>query len=200
MIKLGITGGIGSGKSFVSRLLAGRGVPVFDCDSQAKCLTVVDAGIRSELIALLGPEVYIGEKINKLVLADYLFASEENAKRINAIIHPRVRSAFREWTMKHEEEGVQLVVMESAILFESGFHTEVDRVLMIHAPLDVRCQRVIERDHATIDQVRKRIASQDSDEVKCSRADYILENDGIKPLQGQLDKLFLQLQTIKANK
>ncbi len=200
MIRLGITGGIGSGKSYISHLLAERGVPVFDCDSQAKRLTVENAAIRRDLITLLGPEVYSVDGLNKALLANYLFASAENASRINAIIHPRVRETFREWVNNREVEGKEVVAMESAILFESGFHTEVDYVLMVHAPLDIRCARVVERDHTTLQQVHQRIASQLSDEDKCCRADYIIENDGIKPLKGQLDELFSRLLAIKGNK
>ena len=200
MIKIGITGGIGSGKSYVSKLLAQRGIPVFDCDSQAKSLTLSDPCIRAGLIDLLGDEVYTHEGLNKPKLASYLFASKDNAARINAIIHPRVREAFKEWAIQHRQHGAEWVAMESAILFESGFHTEVDQIVMVHAPLEIRCARVVLRDHTTLEEVQKRIASQLSDEEKCARADFIIENDGIKPLDEQLDKLFSHLKATKGDK
>ena len=200
MIVLGITGGIGSGKSYVSRLLAQRGVPVFDCDSQAKRLTQEDSVIRRDLIALLGSHVYTEAGLNKPLLASYLFASEENASRINAIIHPRVRVVFREWVSSYLAKGSDVIAIESAILYESGFDAEVDKVLVVHAPLALRCERVVERDHTTVEQVQQRIASQLSDEVKCQRSDYIIENDGVMSLEDQIDKLFSYLEGIKASK
>ena len=200
MITIGVTGGIGSGKSYVSNLLKERGVPVFDCDSWAKRLTVEDEGIRKGLTALLGPDIYMSEGLNKSMLACFLFESQENASVVNAIIHPRVREAFRNWASKQEENGIEVVAMESAILYESGFHTEVDKVLMVYAPIEIRCNRVIERDHTTMEQVQKRMDSQFPDEEKCRRSDYIIENDGVKPLQEQLDTLFSRLDVIKGYK
>ena len=200
MIKIGITGGIGSGKSYVSKMLGRYGIPVFDCDSEAKTLTVQDEAIRSGLTELLGPTVYTADGLNKPVLAAYLFASKDNATRINSIIHPRVKACFREWAARQSDEGHPIVAMESAILIESGFHTEVDQIVMVHAPLEVRCQRVIARDHTTLEEVKKRIAAQLSDEVKCQQADFIIENDGIAALDDQLDKLISRLNGIKGDK
>ena len=201
MIKLGITGGIGSGKSYVSQLLEQRGVPVFDCDSRAKQLTVSHPAIRKGLVELLGPEVYKQDDVlNKPLLASYLFASEENASRVNAIIHPCVRAAFKQWVKEQASQDIRIVAMESAILYESGFQNEVDEVLAVHAPLDVRCQRVVLRDHTTIEAVEKRIAAQMSDEKKCEMADFVIENDGICSLKDQLDKLFSLLETRKEDK
>lgn len=200
MIVLGITGGIGSGKSYISNLLAQRGIPVFDCDSQAKSLTVNDPIIREGLVKLLGPEVYQNEAINKPLLAAYLFASQSNAASVNAIIHPRVKEAFREWAALQAKKKCEVVAIESAILFESGFQSLVDMVLMVYAPLEIRCQRVILRDQTTMDQVKRRIASQMPDEEKCRLSDFIIENDGVKSLEEQLDKLFSHLNNIKGDK
>ena len=200
MIRLGITGGIGSGKSYVSHLLVERGIPVFDCDSQAKELTVNHPSIRRGLVELLGPDVYCTEGINKPLLASYLFASKENAARVNAIIHPCVREAFQEWTRRQGELGYKLVGMESAILYESGFENEVDWVMAVHAPLEVRCERVVLRDHTSMEAVEKRIAAQMSDERKCELADFIIENDGVVSLNEQLDKMFSLLESRKGDK
>lgn len=200
MIKLGITGGIGSGKTYVSRLVEQYGIPVFDCDSEAKKLTVEHPSIRKGLIDLLGPTIYSPEGLNKPVLADFLFASKENAELINAIIHPCVRESFREWADDWCAKGKDIVAMESAILYESGFDTEVDSVLMVHAPLDVRFKRVMERDHTTEEQVKMRMNAQLNDELKCSKADFIIENDGSALLSDQLEAMISQLRDIKGNK
>lgn len=200
MITIGITGGIGSGKSYISNLLRQRGILVFDCDTEAKKLTIEDRNIRQQLQALLGEEVYTNTGVNKQMLATYLFASKDNAARVNAIIHPVVRQAFRDWVIKCKSEGYMIVAMESAILFESGFDSEVDKVLMVHAPQEIRCLRVMQRDHASIDEVKKRIASQYSDEEKIIKSDFVIENDGVQSLDNQLDKLFSTLNNIKAGK
>ena len=194
MIKLGITGGIGSGKSYVSQMLMEYGVPVFDCDSQAKRLTNSHPDIRKGLVDLLGPDVYTAEGLNKSVLATYLFASKENASKVNAIIHPCVKEAFRVWAKERQSEGYDIVAMESAILYESGFHDAVDKVMTVHAPLEIRCQRVVARDHTTMEVVKQRIAAQMSDDKKCELADFVIENDGCLPLKEQLEKLFSHLK------
>ena len=147
MIKLGITGGIGSGKSFVSRCLKeGFSVQVYDTDREAKRLMLEHEGIRADLIALLGEEVYTAAGLNKPLLAAYIFSSPENAQKVNAIVHPRVKEDFRNWAFRQEQAGCQLVGVESAILFESGFDREVDKTLTVSAPLELRITRVMERD------------------------------------------------------
>lgn len=200
MIKIGITGGIGCGKSYVARIMGERGVPVFDCDSEAKRLTLEHPSIREDLIRLLGPSVYANGGLNKPVLADYLFASSENAARVNAIIHPRVRTEFRKWALDWECNGKCVVALESAILYESDFDSEVDYVLTVQAPLEVRYKRVVERDNTTQSQVAKRIAAQLSDDIKCERADFVIMNDGVQSVDTQLDVMFSRIKGIKENK
>lgn len=200
MIKLGITGGIGSGKSYVSRLLESWGIPVYDTDREAKRLTLTHPEIRRELIALLGEKVYCGQQLKKTLLAGYLFASRAHAERVNHIIHPRVYEDFLLWADGLKQQGRELVGMESAILFESGFDRAVDRVLMVYAPLEIRISRAMERDGVPEEQVRERIAAQMDEELKCKRADFILTNDGINPVEPQLRQIIQELGCIKACK
>lgn len=200
MIKLGITGGIGSGKSYVSRLLESWGIPVYDTDWEAKRLTLTHPEIRRELIALLGEKVYCGQQLNKTLLAGYLFASRAHAERVNHIIHPRVYEDFLLWADGLKQQGRELVGMESAILFESGFDRAVDRVLMVYAPLEIRISRAMERDGVPEERVRERIAAQMDEELKCKRADFILTNDGINPVEPQLRQIIQELGCIKACK
>ena len=200
MIKLGITGGIGSGKSYVSRLLESWGIPVYDTDREAKRLTLTHPEIRRELIDLLGEEVYCGQQLNKTLLAGYLFASRAHAERVNHIIHPRVYEDFLLWADGLKQQGRELVGMESAILFESGFDRAVDRVLMVYAPLEIRISRAMERDGVPEERVRERIAAQMDEELKCKRADFILTNDGINPVEPQLRQIIQELGCIKACK
>ena len=187
MIKFAITGGIGSGKSYVSSLLEERGIPIYNADFESKRLTVQDEGIRKELVALLGEDIYQGATLNKPLLASYLFANSDNAVKVNSIIHPRVKDDFRCWV--ESQKDVPLVGLESAILYESGFDDVVDQVVMVYAPEAVRLQRAMKRDNATEEQVRARMSAQMDDEEKRSKADFVLMNDGIMPLDVQLDDL-----------
>lgn len=183
-IKIGITGGIGSGKSVVSRLLEIMEVPVYIADTESKRLTNTDPCIRKELSALLGEEVYKDGALNKPLLAAYLFGDAEHAAQVNGIIHPRVKKDFRQWT--EERDGLPWVAMESAILIESGFVAEVDVVVMVYAPLETRIERAMRRDSATHELVMKRIRSQMSDEEKRRQADFVIVNDDDTPLIPQV--------------
>ncbi|MBO7120615.1 MAG: dephospho-CoA kinase [Bacteroidaceae bacterium] len=174
MKTIGITGGIGSGKSYVSHLLTQEfGIPVYDCDKEAKRLTAENVEIRQKLIALMGPEVFDGNKLNKPLLADYLFADIEHASAVNAIIHPVVLLDFAEWARAKSQESI--VALESAILYESGFNNAVDYVLFVDAPEDVRLRRAMLRDTATEAQIRTRMKMQQPD-IHRLQADFIIDN------------------------
>ena len=193
LIKLGITGGIGSGKSFFSNLLLAKGVPVFDSDSEAKKLMVSDESIIFALKALLGDEVYVDGKLNKPMLASYIFSSSDNAEKINSIVHPCVKKAFLAWADECFHSGHSIVAIESAILFESGFDDVVDCVVDVYAPADVRLARAVKRDSSTSEAVSKRMASQMDDEEKKRLADYCIVNDGIEDVDTQIEKLIALL-------
>lgn len=183
-IKIGITGGIGSGKSVVSRLLGLMGIPVYISDVETKLLMVSDSVIRQELVALLGEEVYADGVLNKPLLVSYLFGNPEHARQINGIVHPRVKDDFRQWTQCRCSSSI--VGIESAILIEAGFAGEVDVIVMVYAPEEVRISRAIRRDASSREQIEKRIRSQMSDEEKRGKADYIIVNDGETPLIPQV--------------
>ena len=187
LIKIGVTGGIGSGKSFLSSMLKERGIPVFDSDTEAKKLMLTDVFIISSLKSLLGEDVYTGGKLNKPLLASYIFSSADNAAKINSIVHPRVKKAFLSWADERFSGGDRVVAIESAILFESGFSDVVDKIVTVVAPIDVRVSRVMSRDSTTRDKVIERINSQMGDDEKISKSDFIIENDGRKPLNEQID-------------
>jgi dephospho-CoA kinase len=192
MISIAITGGIGSGKSYISGMLEEYDIPIYNTDDEAKRLMVSDEGIRNDLVALLGEEVYVQGALNKSLLASYLFAHAENAARINGIVHPRVKTDFCRWMEQHADK--EIVGMECAILFEAGFEDAVDAVVMVYAPEALRIERVMKRDHATEAQIRARIAAQMNDEEKCKRADYIIYTDGSISLDSQLSTLITQLK------
>ena len=154
--------------------------------------TVSDAGIRGELIALLGEEVYKDGLLNKPLLASYLFSDPAHVLQINSIIHPRVRKDFTVWVERQEK--CEIVGMESAILYEAGFQDTVDAVIMVYAPVELRIQRAMYRDGASEEQVRARIAAQMDDEEKRRRADFTVVNDGVQLLIPQLNRIVEQLK------
>ena len=185
---IGITGGIGSGKSYISALLQREfEIPVYDCDSEAKRLTAESEDIRTQLVELVGPEVFAEGKLNKQLLAEYLFSDPEHASKVNAIIHPAVLKDFKSWAEKQQKP---LVALESAILFESGFNAFVDKVIFVDAPEEVRLQRAIERDSAKAEQIRARMKMQQPD-IQRSQADFIIQN-----FKADDTKLLVQLKHI----
>lgn len=201
---LGITGGIGSGKSYVSHLLTEHfGIPVYNCDAEAKRLNVESEEIRQQLMALVGPEVYGADgSLQRKVLADFLFASAENAALVNAITHPVVARDFREWVSRHslsdtgKAKEAAIVAMECAILFESGFDALVDVVINVSAPTQLCIERATVRDKSSAEAIRRRIALQMSDDERRLRAHYTIENDG-RDLIPQIQQLLQDLHTKK---
>ena len=183
-MKIGITGGIGSGKSYVCRVLQQQGIEVFDCDSAAKHLMRHSAPLRQQLTALIGPDTYTPEGLlNKAAVAKFLLASPTNAKAIDAIVHPAVFEAFR-------QSGLQF--MESAILYESGAYVLVDKVIAVVAPLETRIQRVMQRDGISREQVLQWMDRQMSQDEVMSKADFILTNDGEADIDIQIHKIIEQ--------
>jgi dephospho-CoA kinase len=163
------------------------GVPVYISDIEAKRLTQADPIIRQQLTSLVGPDVYQGQCLNRPLLASYLFGSPQHAEAVNGIIHPRVREDFRQWAASYP--AGTLVAMESAILIESGFRGEVDLLVVVSAPRQVRIERAIRRDGATREQVEARVQAQMSDEEKREKADFCIQNDGKAALIPQVLEL-----------
>lgn len=188
-MKTGITGGIGSGKSYVCRLLQKRGYEVYDCDNAAKRLIRTSPEIRRDLTDLIGSDTYFEEGggrkdkkyiLNKKAVAEFLLASEENAHAIDRIVHPAVFQDFIESGMEW---------MESAIIFESGIYRLVDRIIVVTAPEEVRIQRVMQRDGISREKVLEWIGRQLPQDIVRERADYEIVNDGEADLDRQLDSL-----------
>lgn len=189
MIKLGITGGIGSGKSYLSHLLKEQDIPVYDTDQEAKRLMITDGIIRKSLINLLGTSVYQNDTLNKTLLSEYIFSNENHTRRINAIVHPRVKSDFLQWASNLSQKGKKIIALESAILFESGFDNAVDYTITVSAPINLRIQRTIQRDQTTEVQVRRRIQAQMTEEERNKRANFIIINDEKHDLYSQMSNI-----------
>lgn len=185
MLRIGITGGIGSGKTYICDELRAKGYPIYNCDVEAKRLMATDPSIRSALTALIGPDTYLSDgRVNRPVVAKYLFAHADNAAKINAIVHPVVKADYLQWSLQHT-----VSIMECAILFESGFDTLLDRIVLIYAPSPIRLQRAMERDKATRQQIESRMAQQIQDDEARSRADYILDHTDYSTTESEITKL-----------
>ncbi len=193
MIKLGITGGIGSGKSTVSQIFSISGVPVYIADIESKRLVATSPTIRKRLINLFGEELYSGGVLNKPLLASHIFNDKKKLEIVNAIIHPEVERDFIEWVKKHAQ--CNIVAHEAAILFESGFNKMMDKVLMVYTPLDIRIERTMLRDNLPKEKVMERIQNQMSDEEKAKLSDFVIVNDNTKSLIEQVTNIIQELKT-----
>jgi dephospho-CoA kinase len=173
-LKIAVTGGIGSGKSYVCELLRRRGFPVFDCDREAKVVMTEDDSVRRRIQALV-PDAFLTDgSLNKPAMATYLFADETHASNINHVVHPAVAERFRRWC---KEQNTTVAFMECAILYESHFDALVDKVLLVDAPDALRLERATKRDGVSADKIRERMARQYPMEVLRKCADYTLLNN-----------------------
>ena len=191
MIKIGITGGLGSGKSVVSSLLTATGIPVYVADEKSKILTNNSPEIRKKLIHLFGNDIYTDEKLDRKKLASLIFSDESLLKKVNDIIHPVVKKDFKEWLTKQDSGYCAL---ESAILYESGFDNDVDVVIMVYAPVELRLSRAMKRDGATEAEIMRRMNRQMPDAFKREKADFVIINDGVQALIPQVDKISGELR------
>ena len=190
---IGLTGGIGSGKSVISNLLNVMGIPVYIADTESKRLTESSAVIREKLTQRFGADLYTNGKLNKALLASIIFENEENRNYVNSVIHPIVRSDFEEW--KAQQISSPLVAIETAILFESGFAGSVDVTVTIAAPEDLRIRRTELREGWSRAAIVSRIQSQLPEEEKIRRSDYVIYNDDRQALIPQLEKLVAETST-----
>ena len=180
---IGLTGGIGSGKSTIAKQLRQMGYAVYDTDSEAKRLIVEDAAVRKQMIQLFGSEVYKNEIYQTAFVAQRVFTDKSLLAQLNAIVHPAVRADILRWATMQDFPsfrkglGVGLCFVECTILYQAGFDTLCDKVVAVTAPEEVRLARVLARDHSTIDKVRARMRAQEA-ERDIERADIVINNDG----------------------
>lgn len=180
MIRLGITGGIGSGKSTVTDIIKLLDIPVYIADIESKKITESSPVVRKKLMEAFGNDLYEGQKLNKQLLASYIFNDRHKLVIANSIIHPVVDQHYCEWVKSHQHHHI--VALEAAILYESGMQRLTDKVMMVYTPLEERIARTILRDNTTREKVLERINSQLSDDEKLKLADYIVYNDEKKSL------------------
>lgn len=175
MKKLGITGNIGSGKSTVSKLFMQMGFPVYDADSRAKALMVSDPQLVTQIKSIFGEQAYqVDGQLNRGHIAQIAFSDSSKLQDLNKAVHPAVRRDFKEWTESKKEA---LVIKEAALMIESGSYHDLDALILVQAPLELRISRAMKRDQSSRDSVEARLKNQMSEEDKIPFANYIIHND-----------------------
>ncbi len=193
MKRIGITGGIGSGKSFIATIIERMGYPVYYSDVRSKELTNAHPLIRQGLIDLVGENVYFGGELDKKVLATAIFSNDELRLKVNQLIHPIVRQDFEDWANSQKRD---LIFNEAAILFETGAYRNFDATILVYAPEELRLKRVLKRDIITKEEVLVRMNNQLKDDEKRKMTSLQILNDGESPILIQIETI---LDEIKAN-
>lgn len=190
MIVVGLTGGIGSGKSTVSGMFKDLGVPVYDSDSEAKRLMTTSAELKKAIIELLGKRAYDGKILNRSFIANQIFENPETLQKLNKIVHPAVRTDFLEWT---EIQEAPYVIQETALIFENEAQENYDYVILVTAPEDLRLQRVMERDEASKEEVLNRMRNQMSDDKKVALSNFCIDNINLEITKKRVAELHQRL-------
>lgn len=195
---IGITGGIGSGKSTLSHLLRAEGYSVYDTDLEARRLQNEHSAMKKKLVDLFGKDIYTEQGLNRSALGKIVFGKPELLTKLNAIVHPLVMEDFNNWVMNRFPK--KMLFIESAILYESGFSKLVDKVILITASEDIRIERVVKRDGVTPEHVRTRMSNQLSEEEKLTRADFVIHSDDTRPLVEKMRRIIVELLEIRNKK
>lgn len=194
---IGLTGGIGSGKTTVAQLFLSFGIPVYITDLEARNLMQSD-NVLDQIKNVFGTVVFEKGVLIREKLSEIVFNDASKLAQLNGIVHPAVKMHFKQWLLEHQKNP--FIIYESAILFESGSYKECDFVINVIAPLEIRIQRVIERDKTTREKVLERIKNQWNDEQKSSKSDFIIENVNIEDVKLEIVKIlnFLGINQTKS--
>ena len=192
MIKIGITGGIGSGKSVVCDILRLHDIAIFDADKESKHLVNTSKIIKEKLVNHFGKAIYTDNELNRKLFGELIFNNEDNLKIANSIIHPEVANLFIEWCQHHSSSNI--VAIESAILIEAGFKKYIDKLITVYAPEELRIKRVVNRDNTSASNIKARIKNQISEEDRIQFSDYIIINDNSNSLILQVSEIIDKLQ------
>jgi dephospho-CoA kinase len=190
LITVGITGGIGAGKSFVCSIFERLGYPVFYSDKAAKNIIESDVEVKLQFEQLFGNDIFIGNQLDRTLLASIIFNDKEALEKINSIVHPKVRKAFDVWS---EEQKSAIVFNEAAVLFETGAYKKFDSTILVTAPNDLKISRVRNRDRVSADEIQRRMDNQWTDEQKGKLANFILLNDEQTPLIRQIEEVISRI-------
>ena len=192
--RIGISGNIGSGKSYVCKIFNQLGISTFHSDEETKKLYFLP-DVKKEIIGRFGEEVYFADgSLNKKLLSYHLFQNPEALKFIETLLYPKLNQVFDEWC---EQQSSEYVLFESAILFEKNFDKQFDKIIFVSAPESIRLQRAMERDKCDEENVRSRMRLQWDEETKKSKSDYIINNDGAEDIMPQIVKINSEIQNLK---
>ncbi len=195
MIKVGLTGGIGSGKTHIAEYFKKLGVPVYNSDARGKYLMDNDVSVIKKLITSFGKQTYLNKKLNRTYIAKIVFNDKEKLTAINNIVHPAVQSDFENWCKTKSK--FPYIIKEAAILIESKALKNLDYLIVVRAPKKVRIERVMQRDKLSNTEVENRIANQISDDERIRYANFIIDNDGTMLVEQQVDKIDRKLNKIQ---
>ncbi len=176
MIKVGLTGGIGSGKSTVSKILISKGFSVYNSDNKAKWLMNNDDNLKSNIISIFGDKAYLKGSLNRKYLSAKVFNDSLKLKALNNLVHPLVAIDFKNWLI--HQKSKDFVFKEAAILIESGAYKEMDKIIVLSCPENIRLERVLKRDGNSPELVKKRMQNQISETEKINHADFVIKNNG----------------------
>jgi len=193
MLRIGLTGGIGSGKTTVAKIFEVLGIPVYYADEAAKQIMNSDKQLRAALIKNFGEQTYEGGELNRPYLASLVFADKQKLDLLNSLTHPATIRDANRWI---GSQTSPYVVKEAALLFESGAHKYLDKIVGVHAPPELRIERTMQRDHTTREEVLQRMSRQMNEEEKMKMCDYVITNDEqqlLVPQVLELHKLFLKI-------
>ena len=178
MIKVGLTGGIGSGKSTVSKILISKGFTVYNSDNRAKWLMNNNDNLKSNIISIFGNKAYLKGSLNRKYLSAKVFNDSLKLKALNNLVHPLVAIDFKNWLL--HQKSKDFVFKEAAILIESGAYKEMDKIIVLSCPENIRLERVLKRDGNSPELVKKRMQNQISETEKINHADFVVKNNGSK--------------------
>ena len=187
---IGLTGGIGSGKTTIANYFKELGIPVYIADDEARKISETSE-IAQAIKAVFGNEVFKNKKLDRVKVAEIVFSNQAKLKQLNEIIHPAVKKHFENWILEHS--NFPFVLKEAAILFESGAYKDCDIVISVIAPLETRIQRVIQRDEVTRDNVLKRIMNQWTDEERIRKSQYVIENVDVVEAKEEVKKILKKI-------
>jgi len=191
MKKIGLTGGIGAGKTYVSKIFQKMGIPIFNADEQAKKCMVEDSSLKAAVQLAFGESMYLKGVLQKDALANIVFNNTEALGKLNALVHPIVKQKFEDWCT---QQSTSIVIKEAAILFESGAHLGLDAVVCVSAPENLRIERVKKRDGSSVEQIQSRMSKQMSQAEKEELADFLIVNDQVQLLLPQVLTIITEME------
>ena len=183
MRRIGLTGGIGTGKTYIANIFESLGVPIFNADIESKKLISTSNSLINDIIQEFGDNIYVKGQLDKKKLSQIVFTDIKKLERLNNLVHPKISKIFANWCNK---QTTKYIIKEAAILFESGSHLELDKIICVSAPLDLRIKRIINRDNSNVKSIKNRIKNQMEQEKKELLSDYIIINDEKEKLLSQI--------------